>query len=85
MRCISGAWLLVALVVYTVYSSKLVAMLAISKEVVPFNTLEEMLAQSQYKFGVHHNTIAQLVLQVCCVATNISQLVGSVCTLFPVL
>ena len=53
-------WLFVALVITTTYSANLIAFLSVEKYTVPFNTLQELASQDQYKFGTLGGTAQML-------------------------
>ena len=51
-RVIMFSWYLAVLVLTATYTGNLVAFLTVMKEPVPFETLEDLANQDQYKFGV---------------------------------
>ena len=64
VRCVAGPWLFCCLVMYATYAANLTASLAVSRTKMPFDTLEEMVQQTEYKYGVFANGVARLVFQV---------------------
>ena len=64
MRCITGAWLIIGVILYATYAANLTAILAVNYDELPFNTLEEMVAQTEFKYGVLQGTVALLIFQV---------------------
>ena len=50
-RVVTGGWWLFCTVIMATYTGSLVAILTVEKYKIPFNTLEELLNQKQYKFG----------------------------------
>ena len=63
-RIIMFSWYMAILVITATYTGNLVAFLAVVKEPPPFETLEELANQNQYKFGVLGNTILETVFKV---------------------
>lgn len=63
VRVLAGAWLLVALIVGTVYRSNLKAMLIIPKVVLPFDNLEE-LVESGIPIAVLQSTVLHQAIMV---------------------
>ena len=57
-----GSWCFVVIVA-SIYSGNLVAFLAAPKVVPPFNNLEELLEQSDYKFGYLRGTVQEHMLR----------------------
>ena len=63
-RCVVGAWLLMSFVLYATYTANLTAFLTVSRHVLPFGTLEEMAAQSEYKYGAAEGTVTKILFEV---------------------
>jgi len=56
-RVFISSWWLFCLVVVGTYSGNLIAVLTVTKDKPPFDTLEEMAAQDEYKFGTLGNSM----------------------------
>ena len=63
-RVIAGAWMISCVVLCASYTANLVAWLTVAEVKMPFDTLEEMVVQTEYSYGVKKGTIAQVMLQV---------------------
>ena len=63
-RITAGVWLLANIVLYASYTANLVAALTIEQIKPPFNTLDEMAAQTEYKYGMKNGSAAHMLLQV---------------------
>ena len=50
-RVVFGSWWLFCIIVVATYGANLVAFLAVTQRTLPFTTLEELSAQSDYKYG----------------------------------
>ena len=64
VRSVAGGWLFCSVVLYATYAANLIASLSVTRTKMPFNTLEEMVQQTEYKYGVTDNGFAQLVFRV---------------------
>ncbi|XP_041351346.1 glutamate receptor ionotropic, kainate 4-like [Gigantopelta aegis] len=51
-RVIGGSWLLFTTITAAVYSGNLIAFLTVNKEKLPFKSVEDLVAQEQYKWGI---------------------------------
>ncbi|KAK3794516.1 hypothetical protein RRG08_003667 [Elysia crispata] len=56
-RIFLSSWWLFCIVVAGTYSGNLIAVLTVTKDKPPFNTLKEMAAQNEYKFGTLKNSM----------------------------
>ena len=63
-RSIAGGWWFLVLVVYGIYTGNLIAFLTVTELKLPFNSLQEMAQQSQYKYGAESGIIQLQVFQV---------------------
>ena len=63
-RLMSGMWMMACIVLSTSYTANLVASLSVTKMKMPFDTLEEMVSQSSYKYGVVDGYVVQVLLKV---------------------
>ena len=64
LRCVVAAWLCSSLVLYASYAANLTAFLTVTKYKLPFNTLEEMAAQTEYAYGLTEDNGLRQVFQV---------------------
>ena len=64
MRVMVTSWQLFCLVVSAVYTSNLMAFVAVRIERVPYKTLREVAAQEEYKIGTLGGTIVPNLMQV---------------------
>ena len=51
VRIVVGSWWLFCIIIVATYVANLVAFLAVSQLTLPFTTLEELAANTDYKFG----------------------------------
>ncbi|XP_041350950.1 glutamate receptor ionotropic, kainate 2-like [Gigantopelta aegis] len=51
-RVIGGSWLFFTIIMAAVYSGNLIAFLTVNKDKIPFKSVEDLVAQTQYKWGV---------------------------------
>ena len=63
-RIIFAAWWLSVVVIMSTYNSTMMAFLAVMKVDPPFTTLEELVDQNEYMFGVQGNTGYHVLFQV---------------------
>ncbi len=63
-RFVVGFWWMYCIVVVATYSGNLIAFLTVTRAVLPFNSLEEMLKQNDVKFGIMGGTATQTAMQV---------------------
>ena len=63
-RLVAGTWMFACVVLYASYTANLVASLTVSKVKLPFNTLNEMLHQTEYTYTILQGSAAQVVLAV---------------------
>ena len=63
-RLVAGTWILACVVLYASYTANLVSSLTISEVKLPFNSLNEMLHQTEYTYGIMQGSIAQVLLAV---------------------
>lgn len=62
-RVVVATWWVFCIVFMAVYSGSLVAYLAVTIVNLPFNNLEEMVAQTAYKWAIVQGTIVNTVLE----------------------
>ena len=65
-RILAGAWWLVAIILYAVYTSNLIAFLAVDITSKPFNSLRELVEQGEYQYGVEDGIIQMMLFKVGC-------------------
>ena len=58
-------WMLLGVVLASVYSSQLTSSLAVSEETLPFTSLSQLLQQDTYTWGVAGRTAEESILKVC--------------------
>ena len=63
-RMMIGIWMLACIVLSASYTANLVASLSVTKLKMPFDTLEEMAAQSAYKYGFADGHVGMVLLKV---------------------
>ena len=63
-RLIAGTWILACVVLYTSYTANLVSSLTVSEVKPPFNSLNEMMHQTEYTYGIMQGSVAQVLLAV---------------------
>ena len=59
-----GIWMMACIVLSASYTANLVASLSVTKVKMPFDTLEEMAAQSAYKYGFVDGHVGMVLLKV---------------------
>ena len=64
VRFVVGFWCLYCIVIVATYSGNLIAFLTIDKYRAPFETLQDMSEEGQYKFGTLGGTSFVTILQV---------------------
>ncbi|XP_050405931.1 glutamate receptor ionotropic, kainate 3 [Patella vulgata] len=62
-RVIIGCWWLFCIVSTATYSGNLIAFLTVTKDKLPFETLEGMLQQDTYKWGIMGGSVAETLFQ----------------------
>lgn len=80
-RTIVSAWWLYSIVVVGTYSGNLIAFLTVTKDVVPFDTLEEMLEQTDYTWGTVAGTawVTMFSVSSSLIYSNGQRMCGGVC------
>ena len=63
-RLVAGTWMLACVVLYASYTANLVASLTVSEVKPPFNSLYEMVRQTEYTYGIKQGSIVQVILAV---------------------
>ena len=63
-RFVVGFWWLYCIVIVATYSGNLIAFLTVHKYKAPFQTLQEMAQDGEYKFGIIGESSLETVLQV---------------------
>ena len=56
---------MMCVILYATYAGNLTAMLSVNQDKLPFNTLEEMVSQTEYKYGVMQDTVSLSIFKVC--------------------
>ena len=56
VRIVVSSWWLFCIIIVATYISNLVAFLAVTRHTLPFTSLEELLANTDYKFGIQGGT-----------------------------
>ncbi len=62
-QILAGAWWLVAIILYAVYTSNLIAFLAVDITLKPFNSLEELVEQAEYQYGVEDGIVQMMLFK----------------------
>ena len=60
-----GSWWLVTVVLAAAYSGSLVAHLSLTRPYLPFRSLEDLVKQSQYKWGTVRDAAIHSIVKVC--------------------
>jgi hypothetical protein len=63
-RVVASMWWLISIIVYAVYTGNLIAFLTVTEQKMPFDTLQAMVRQSQYKYGLERGIVQQTLFQV---------------------
>ena len=63
-RAVASCWWLVVIVMYAVYTGNLIAFLTVNIPNMPFDTLEGMVAQTDYKYGLEDGIIHMMLFRV---------------------
>lgn len=63
-RTITSFWWLFSIIVVATYSGNLIASLTVTRSLIPFNSVKEMVQQSTYKWGTSNGTYLNMLLQV---------------------
>ena len=63
-RFILGPWILACVAVAALYTGNLVAYLSVTELTMPFETLDEMAAQTYYKYGYSGGDVTRVLLEV---------------------
>ena len=59
-----SCWWIVVIVLYAVYTGNLIAFLTVSIPYMPFNTLEGMVGQTEYVYGLEDGIIHMMLFRV---------------------
>ncbi len=65
-QILAGAWWLVAIILYAVYTSNLIAFLAVDITAKPFNSLRDLVEQDEYQYGVEDGIVQMMLFKVGC-------------------
>ncbi len=65
-QILAGAWWLVAITLYAVYTSNLIAFLAVEITSKPFNSLRELVEQDEYQYGLEDGIVQMMLFKVGC-------------------
>ena len=63
-RTLLSCWWIFCIVIVTTYSGNFVAFLTVTKEILPFNDVEGLVAQNTYKWGTAGATVFETILKV---------------------
>ena len=63
-RVLVVTWMLLCLVLASVYSSKLTSSLTVSEQALPFNSLAQLISQNTYTWGLAAGTAQEAILRV---------------------
>ena len=63
-RVVAGSWWMLVIIVYGIYTGNLIAFLSITLLKLPFETLEQMTAQTDYVYGTEEGLVHQMLFQV---------------------
>ena len=61
---VAGSWWILVIIVYGIYTGNLIAFLSVTLLKMPFETLEQMTAQTEYKYGTEEGLVHQMLFQV---------------------
>ena len=63
-RFVCGMWIGYCVILYATYTANLAASLTVPSYKLPFNSLEEMVAQTEYQYGFLNHIVLDTVLEV---------------------
>lgn len=64
-RMLAASWWATGIVMYAIYTGNLIAFLTVTHRKMPFNSLEAMVEQSVYSYGVEKGIIQEMLFRVC--------------------
>ena len=64
VRTVIGFWWVYCVIIGATYSGNLIAFLAVDKYSPPFETLEDIVAQNEYRFGTLGESVWEIIFQV---------------------
>ena len=81
-RLIAGTGVLACVVLYASYTANLMSSLTVSEVKLPFNSLNEMVHQTEYTYGIIRGSVAQVLFAVR-LTENMLTYVNFVCSNWP--